>query len=58
MRITDVEVIRVAAPEWEPQSGWTTSPMDGLFDDAERYRDRPMGSTTGSSGSGRTRWLS
>jgi L-alanine-DL-glutamate epimerase-like enolase superfamily enzyme len=43
MRITDVEVIRVAAPEWDPQPGWTTSPMDALFDEAQRYRDRPIG---------------
>jgi len=43
MRISDVEVIRVAAPDWDPPAGWTTSPIDGLFDDAERYSDRPMG---------------
>lgn len=43
MRIVDVEAIRVPAPAWDPQEGWTTSPLDALFDEADRYRAEPMG---------------
>jgi L-alanine-DL-glutamate epimerase-like enolase superfamily enzyme len=43
VRITDVEVIRVKAPVWDPPEGWTTSPLDALFDEAEGHRAAPMG---------------
>jgi L-rhamnonate dehydratase len=41
--IVAIEAIRVTAPAWDPQEGWTTSPLDALFDDAERFRAQPMG---------------
>ena len=47
MQIADVEAIRIAAPDWPPQEGWTTSPMDALYDDAARFRERPMGRYNG-----------
>jgi L-rhamnonate dehydratase len=43
LNIRDIEVIRIAAPEWEPSEGWTTSPMDGLYDFAESLADSPIG---------------
>ena len=43
MLITDVEAIRLRAPAWDPPEGWTTSPLDALFDEAEGYRAAPMG---------------
>jgi L-rhamnonate dehydratase len=43
VRITNVEAIRVRAPAWDPPEGWTTSPLDALFDEAEGHRKFPMG---------------
>ena len=32
MKIIRVEAIKIGEPEWDPSEGWTTSPMDGLFE--------------------------
>ncbi|HEX9551269.1 MAG TPA: enolase C-terminal domain-like protein [Candidatus Limnocylindrales bacterium] len=43
MRITNVETIRVPAPAWAPAEGWTTSPLDAVYEDGDRDRARAMG---------------
>ncbi len=40
--IRQVEVIRIAAPEWETPAWWGTSPMDALMDEGGDSRARPM----------------
>ena len=43
MKIVGVEAIRIGEPEWDPNEGWTTSPMDALFDFSEDASGVPMG---------------
>jgi Mandelate racemase / muconate lactonizing enzyme, N-terminal domain len=43
MKIVGVEAIRIGEPEWDPSEGWTTSPMDALFDFSEEAGGKPMG---------------
>jgi L-alanine-DL-glutamate epimerase-like enolase superfamily enzyme len=43
MLISDVEAIRIGMPDWRPQAGWTTSPLDALFPRDAASVDRSMG---------------
>jgi L-alanine-DL-glutamate epimerase-like enolase superfamily enzyme len=50
MRVVNIEALRIREPKWAPQEGWTTSPIDALYDFANRTADRPMGLFNGLSG--------
>jgi L-alanine-DL-glutamate epimerase-like enolase superfamily enzyme len=43
MKIVGVEAIRIGEPDWDPSEGWTTSPMDALFDFSEEANGLTMG---------------
>jgi L-alanine-DL-glutamate epimerase-like enolase superfamily enzyme len=38
MKISDVKVHRIPAPQWQATFEWYTSPMDNLFETGDQYR--------------------